>query len=89
VWRAFATPQQTQEMRAEFAAGIAWGEAKRRLFELLDATLLEPRRRYEELMAQPSLIERLLREGAERAREVSAPFLKSVREATGIRPVDG
>jgi tryptophanyl-tRNA synthetase len=87
IWQAFATPAQTEEMRREFAAGIAWGEVKRRLFELLDATLAEPRRRYEELMAQPELIERLLREGAERARAESAPFLRTLRAATGIRPV--
>jgi tryptophanyl-tRNA synthetase len=89
VWQAFATAEQTAEMRKEFAAGIAWGEVKRRLFELLDATLAEPRRRYEELMAQPALIERLLREGAERARAESVPFLKTVRCAAGIRPVAG
>jgi tryptophanyl-tRNA synthetase len=88
VWRAFASAEQSAAMRAEFAAGIGWGEAKRRLFELIDAQLAEPRRHYEELMAQPALIERLLREGAERARAKSVPFLKSVRAAVGIRPLD-
>jgi tryptophanyl-tRNA synthetase len=87
IWQAFATPAQTAEMRREFAAGIAWGEAKRRLFELLEAELREPRARYEELMAQPALIEQLLRQGAARAREYSAPLLESVRAAVGIRPV--
>ena len=88
VWRAFASAQQSAQMRADFAAGIGWGEAKKRLFELVNAELAEPRRRYEELMAQPELIERLLREGAERARAKSVPFLKSVRAAVGIRPLD-
>jgi tryptophanyl-tRNA synthetase len=87
IWQAFATPAQTAEMRREFAAGIAWGEAKRRLFELLDAELRDPRARYEELMAQPAQIEQLLRQGAARAREYSAPLLESVRAAVGIRPV--
>ena len=87
IWQAFATPEQSADMRREFAGGIAWGEAKRRLFELLDARLSEPRRRFEELIAQPDLIERLLRAGAERARAESAPLLRSVREAVGIRPL--
>jgi tryptophanyl-tRNA synthetase len=88
VWAAFATPGQREEMRREFADGIAWGEAKRRLFELVNAELREPRERYEALMAQPSLIEKLLREGAERARAFSRPFMQELRASVGLRPVD-
>ncbi len=88
VWQAFANPQQREDMRREFAAGIAWGEAKRRLFELLNGQLREPRAHYEELIAQPALIERLLQEGAERARSYSRPLLARLREAVGLRRVD-
>jgi tryptophanyl-tRNA synthetase len=89
IWQAFATPEQTAAMRAEYAAGIAWGEAKRRLFELLNARLAGPRSRYEELMAQPALVEELLRGGAARARVFSVPLLQAVRAAVGIRPLGG
>ena len=88
VWAAFATAEQRAEMRREFENGIAWGEAKRRLFELVNAELREPRERYEALMAQPALIEKLLREGAERARAYSRPFMQELRAAVGLRPVD-
>ena len=87
VWQAFATPEQRSEMRREFASGIGWGEAKRRLFELLNAQLSEPRARYEELMSQPEHIEKLLSEGAERARAHSRPFMAELRRAVGLRPV--
>ncbi len=88
IWQAFASVEQREEMRREFAAGIAWGEAKQRLFELLNGQLCEPRARYEELMAQPALIEKLLREGAERARSYSRPLLERLREAVGLQRVD-
>jgi tryptophanyl-tRNA synthetase len=88
VWAAFANPEQRAEMRREFENGIGWGEAKRRLFELVNAELREPRERYEALMAQPALIEKLLREGAERARAYSRPFMQELRAAVGLRPVD-
>ena len=39
-------------------------------------------------MAQPSLIEKLLREGAERARAFSRPFMQELRASVGLRPVD-
>ena len=88
VWAAFATPEQRDAMRREFEHGIGWGEAKRQLFELVNAELREPRERYEALMAQPALIEKLLREGAERARAHSRPFMQALRAAVGLRPVD-
>ncbi|MDX1626642.1 MAG: tryptophan--tRNA ligase [Wenzhouxiangellaceae bacterium] len=85
VYAAFATPEQRSEMRRAFADGIAWGEVKQRLFELVDAELAGPRERYEELVANPGRIERELEAGAERAREIATPFIGSLREAVGIR----
>lgn len=87
IWRAFASPEQTAEMRAAFAAGIAWGEAKKRLFELVDAELAPARGRYEALLADPGHIEAVLRAGAEKARAPAAPRLAELRRAVGIRPL--
>ena len=85
IWQAFAGDQGTQAMRDEFAAGIAWGEVKNRLFELLEQRLAEPRARYEELMNEPARVERVLDAGAERARAEARPLLAAVRRAVGIR----
>ncbi len=87
VWQAFASPEQTADMRQQFADGIAWGEAKKCLFELIDAELAEPRERYEAYMADPARMETILARGAEKAREVSRPFMQQIREAIGIRPM--
>lgn len=87
IWRAFATPEQTANMRKEFENGIAWGEAKRQLFELVNEELKEPRERYNELMDNPGYIEEVLKKGAEKARDYSAPFLAKLRSAVGIRPL--
>lgn len=87
IWRAFATPEQTANMRKEFENGIAWGEAKRQLFELVNEELKEPRERYNELMDNPGYIEEVLKKGAEKARDYSAPFLARLRSAVGIRPL--
>lgn len=87
IWQAFATPEQTEEMRAEFAAGIAWGEAKKRLFELINEQLAEAREKYNSLLERPRELEDILQAGAEKARRYSVPFLKELREAMGIRPL--
>lgn len=85
VYAAFASPAQRTEMRQAFADGIAWGEVKQQLFELVNAELAAPRDRYEALINDPAKIERELQRGAERARDVAAPFIRTLREAVGIR----
>jgi tryptophanyl-tRNA synthetase len=84
VWAAFASPGETQRMRREFENGIAWGEAKKQLFELVNGELAAARERYERLMSDPGHIEAVLRQGAERAREYSVPLMQKVRAAVGI-----
>ena len=87
LWQAFATEQQTAEMRQQFANGIAWGEAKKQLFELINDQLKEPRERYNQLIENPAEVEKILQQGAEKAREHSSALLPDVRKAVGIRPL--
>ncbi len=87
VWAAFADETETARMRREFENGIAWGEAKKQLFELVNAELAEAREQYNQLMDDPGHIEAVLQRGAERAREFSAPLMQKVREAVGISPI--
>lgn len=85
VYAAFATPAQRESMREAFAEGIAWGEVKQQLFELINAELEGPRERYEALINNPGKVEQELQRGAERARAISRPFINALREAVGIR----
>ncbi|MDR7089659.1 tryptophan--tRNA ligase [Cellvibrio fibrivorans] len=87
IWQAFATPEQTAQLRQQFAEGIAWGEAKRQLFELINGQLAEARDKYESLLANPVHIEEVLQKGAAKARAYSQPLLEKVREAVGIRKI--
>ena len=85
VWQAFATPAQTAAMRQVFADGIAWGEAKKQLFELVNAELGSARERYEGFLARPAHIEAILQAGAAKARAIATPVLAELRRAVGIR----
>ena len=84
IWKAFATQEQTAEMRRAFEEGIGWGDAKKKLFALINEEIAEARERYEDLLARPADIEAELQKGAEKARAVSKPMLAQVREAIGI-----
>jgi tryptophanyl-tRNA synthetase len=87
IFRAFATPAETSAFAARYAAGAGWGELKQELFAYLDAHLAGPRGEYERLMADPVYVERVLKSGAVRARELATPFLGKIRHAVGIRPL--
>jgi len=84
IWQAFADEEQTVWMRKQFEDGIAWGEAKKQLFELINDELGGARDKYNELLADSSVIETVLQEGAEKARAISGPLLSKVRDAIGI-----
>ncbi len=86
LYQAFASADETAAMRAAFADGIAWGDAKQRLFERIDAEVAPLRERYETLIAQPQHIEAQLRDGAQRLRaRYATPTLFTLREAVGLR----
>lgn len=89
IYQAFASAQEVADMRQRYAEGIAWGEMKECLFEYLNVRLAEPRERYQALLSAPDHIEKVLREGAAKAREYSMPFLGRLRQAVGIRPLQG
>jgi len=84
IWQAFASKEQSEIMRKAFADGIAWGEAKKQLFQLINAELMPARSRYEHLLAHPELVEAELKKGAEKVRKLSVPFLREIKEAVGI-----
>jgi len=85
VYAAFADAEQRASMRQAFADGIAWGEVKQQLFELVNGELEAPRERYEALMNDPAKVEHELALGAEKARAISQPFIRELRQAVGIR----
>jgi tryptophanyl-tRNA synthetase len=87
VYRAFATDEEAAAVRARYAEGIGWGDMKQLLFERINEEIGPARAEYERLVANPQEVERVLREGAEKAREVSRPFLAEVRDRVGIRPL--
>ena len=85
IYRAFATPEETAAFADAYAQGIAWGEAKHALFERIDREIAPMRARYADLLAHPAQVEDILQAGATRAREESAPYLRELRAAAGLR----
>ena len=87
IYRAFADDAEAAAFAQAFADGIAWGDAKQALFERIEAEIGPMRERYEQLIAHPEEVERLLLRGAEKARAIATPFMAELRHAVGLRPL--
>ena len=85
LYRAFATRAQADAFAVDLRGGLAWGDAKRRLAERIDAEVGPLRARYEALLADPDQIEEVLRHGAAKARTLAAPLVAKLRTAVGLR----
>ena len=89
IYSAFADADSVANMRRQYEEGIAWGEAKKQVFEHLNELLKDKREAYNELISDPAEIDRILKQGAEKARDYASPLMAKVRKSVGIGPLAG
>ena len=85
LYQAFASADETDALRQAYADGIAWGDAKQLVFERIDREIAPMREQYHAMVGNPARVEAILKAGAEKARELSRPFMAELREAVGLR----
>lgn len=84
IFKSLASPEQTAELKNRLeAGGIGWGEVKAQLLAVLEEQFGQYRDRYNELMANPDEINRILDEGAAKAQLVARQKLDEVRATIG------
>jgi tryptophanyl-tRNA synthetase len=85
IYRHLASKAEVEEMRRRYqAGGLAYSEAKQQLFELLDRTFSEARQKYNALIEDRAYVDRVLAEGALKARVIGGEMLRKVRKAVGV-----
>ncbi len=85
LYKAFASPDQVLNMEEAYENGISWGEAKNQLYGLLEEFISPYREEYQRISQDRGYVEQTLKEGAEKAMQVSSPILESVRKKVGIK----
>ncbi len=80
----FATVETKWKSGGPDPRAFGYGAFKGALLEGYKATFTEPRKRYAELMNDRAELERLLKQGAEKARTYAAPVIARVRAAVGL-----
>ncbi|SFC58866.1 tryptophanyl-tRNA synthetase [Flexibacter flexilis DSM 6793] len=85
LYQLLATAEQTADLRARYLGGnYGYGHAKQALFELIVATFEKERALFNDYMANPDEIDRILRKGADKARAIGSQTLATVRQKLGF-----
>lgn len=85
LYRLVASPEETADMERRYLAGqVGFGQAKKELLAKLDAHFAAARERRRELEQDPRVVDRVLEEGAERARAEARRTMDVVRRACGL-----
>ncbi len=86
LYKLFATAEQQEKMRCTYlAGGMGWGFAKQSLFELMEEHFAPMREKYDELMSNKSIIDRILHIGSAKARKLAETKMEALRKAIGAR----
>lgn len=77
----FASANHLEEIAQRYQKGCGWGEAKQWLYESMEEVLAPMREIYDRYMSDITSLDKILDEGAQRAREISRPYIKEIRQA--------
>ena len=82
LYKHFASDNEIQNMRELFEQGkIGYGDAKKMLFEAMNSYLAGPREKYEYLMSHTDELDKILANGAVRARDIAEKTIERVKRA--------
>jgi tryptophanyl-tRNA synthetase len=85
LYKLFADNDEQNTLAERYrAGGMGWGDAKEELFRVVNRTLAPIRERYDTIMSDIPSLDKILEQGAEKARPIAAATVKRFRKAAGI-----
>lgn len=78
------TGKNEEEVEKDFADARGYGDLKKRVAEAVITEFAPLRERYEQLMSDPSAIDRVLKRGAEQAHAIADATLRRMKEKMGL-----
>lgn len=86
LYKLFASDKQIEEMAERYrAGGLMYGQAKQELFEIYLEYFAPMRKRREELVNDLGYVEKVLANGAEKARAIAQKNIAEIRKLVGLR----
>ena len=85
IYKLVASPEKVKEMEQKFLAGnYGYGHAKKELLEAILEYFGEARARREEFEKNPELIEKILADGAKKARAIASKKIAEAKKIVGL-----
>jgi len=84
IYQAIAKPKESFLFKRQLEQGMSWGDAKEELFVYIDDLFSGPKKEYLKLIDDQIYLESVLSKGAEKARDLSSPYLQEIKSAIGI-----
>jgi len=85
LYKLFTSASEQEALAKRYrAGGMGWGEAKEELFHAANRFLSPIRERYDAIMADIPSLDKILEEGAQKARPIAAATVSRFRKAAGI-----
>lgn len=85
IYRHFASSEQVEKVRQGYLqGGLAYSQVKQDLYQVLEATFGDARQKYDAMMGDWDELDRILLEGAAKARDIAKPLMQKIRKAIGV-----
>ena len=86
IYKYFASPDAIAEKRQQYLeGGLAYSDIKQQLFDVLDEKFGRHYNTYLELVNDHARLDRIMAEGAEKARSIAGPMMDRVRRKIGMK----
>ena len=87
LYKYFASKPMVDELCDDYKKGISWGDAKNKLFEIVNNEITPIRESYEKLQEDKDFINDLLSDGSNKVRPIAKELLDSIRSSVGINKI--
>ena len=87
LYKYFASKPLIDELNDDYKNGISWGDAKNKLFEVVNNEITPIRESYEKLQEDKDFINDLLSDGSNKVRPIAKELLDSIRSSVGINKI--
>jgi len=85
LYKLFTDTEEQNALAGRYrAGGMGWGEAKEELFRVVNRCLAPMRERYDAITADIPSLDKILEQGAQKARPIAAATVARFRKAAGI-----
>jgi len=87
LYKYFASDELIKEFENDYKEGIGWGDAKNKLFNIVNNEMLPIREKFMSLESDKKLLNDLLYEGSKKVRPIAQQMLASIRDSIGIKNI--